>query len=251
MSITGTENPNSPQLSRVSVSNLVWRRHLTYDRGYDWEAEMPTLGALDATYGRFRGYTSSPRGPYIKVTLTYDTLELPDPDDGDEEFFASSTTREKPIELHPDYRTKWIHGVYYPNNGKVLSIAADFPGGQAAYDAATDLSDLDGSKLRWSKSNLGVDWIKLVDPLYPGETHYLDASRLVTRRTWHRTQSAAEADLAAIGTLVLPDEDFGASPSLAANWLVIDSSVDHDGRFWVATSQYLHSAADWNSDIYS
>lgn len=253
MPITGDEQPISPQIDRQSNGNIVRKRVLTYDRGYDWEAEMPSPGDVDATYGTFRNAQGKPRGVYIDVTLTYDSLGLAvnfAPGDGDEEFFARTQNAETPIELNDGYRTKWNYGVYYKNLGVARTIAADFPGGQAAYDAATDLSDLNGTTLVWAKSHPGPQWVKITDPTKPGLDSFLRANTVVTRKTWHATQVAAEADLAAINTRVAPAETFSASPATANYWLVVNIDTEHDGEYWVATSEYLHAKQGWDTEVY-
>jgi hypothetical protein len=252
MPITGTERPDSPQISKATISNRIHRRNLTYGRYDDWESEMPTPGDYDATYGYFRSYQSAPRGPYIDVSLTYDTEGTGvnfQPGDGDEEFFANSTGREVPLEKHGSYLTKWNHFLYYRNNGVAKTIAADFPG----YDAATDLSDLAGNKeLIWSKQLIASPkWVLLAEPTKPGVYAYLQPAITVTRRSWWRSQGDAEGDLADVVKRVVPDEAFGATPSTAANWLVWSCDTEHDGRYWVATSVYLHSPEGWDTDLYS
>lgn len=253
MPITGLESSISPQITKAR-NNRIIRRTVQYDRDYDFEAEMPAEGDFDATHGYFVSYASNPRGPYIDVTLTYDTEGTVVnfiPGNGDEEFFATSTGREVPLEYSPNYRTKWNHFLYARNDGVNLTIA-DFPGGQAGYDAATDLDDLNGNtKLSWTRNLLASPkWVKLKDPEKPGQQAFLAAATTVTRRSWYRSQTDAENDLQSVITTVIPDETFGATPSAVENWLIHSADTQHDGRYWVTTVVYVHSTEGWDSDFY-
>lgn len=250
MPITGTQHPTSPQISRLANDSRVYVRRFQYARDYDWEAEMPAVGSLDGTYGYFRGYTSQNGPAYVMVELTYDTEGGSvnfSPGDGDTEYWAETQGVEQPIEYNPNYLTKWNYGLWSKADGDARTIAADFPGGSAAYNAATDLSALAGSAvLLWSKADPGAEWIMLAGRTKAAD-FYISPQRSVMRRDYHRQQSAAEADLESVGTIMTPAETFGAA---GGSWLVMFSNTTFDGRYWVTETQFLHSPEGWDTDIY-
>jgi hypothetical protein len=262
MAITGSEQPASPSISQQPNGNRVYTRVFKYARDYAWEAEMPAIGAYDATYGYFRGYQSSNAEAYVTVTLTYDTEGTVvnfSPGDGDTEYWAQTVGEEKPVEYHASYLTKWNYALWGRNDNKdpARTIDKDYPTdgagpGQvvAAYDVATDLSDTRlSSTMRWDKSDPGIEWVLMAEAT-KGNDFYLAPTRAVFRRDYHRTQSAAEGDLNDVGKLVVPSEAFGATPSAAANWLVNSSNTSYDGRYWVTETEFWHAENGWDSDLY-
>ena len=253
MAITGTQQPASPAIQLQSNGNKVYTRVFKYARDYAWEAEMPTVGSLHATYGYYRGHQSSNGPQYVTVTLTYDSEGSTtnfNPADGDSEYWAQTVGEEKPIEYHPDYLTNWNHGLYAVQSLKVagaIPTKANMP--NAAWATATTKNDMKGQvKWRWFKADPGIEWREIEAPT-KGYDFYIAPTRAVVERAYHRTQSAAEAALATVGTLVNPAETFGATPSHTApftvanpgNWLVNSSDTEYDGKYWVATTEYWHS----------
>ena len=253
MAITGTQQPVSPAIQQQSNGNKVYTRVFKYKRDDAWEAEMPVIGVLDATYGYFRGYTSSNGPAYVTVTLTYDSEGSTtnfNPADGDTEYWAQTVGEEKPVEYHPDYLTNWNHGLYAVQTLKVggaIPDKGDMP--NANWGTATTKIDMKGQvKWRWFKTDPGIEW-REVEAATKGYDFYVAPTRAVVERAYHRQQSSAEAALATVGTLVNPSETFGATPSHTApftvanpgNWLVHSSDTEYDGRYWVATTEYWHS----------
>lgn len=255
MAITGLEHPTSPQVTKESTGNVVYVRRFQYARDDAWEADMPAIGSLDATYGYFRGYrTNFPNPSYLIVELTYDsegTVVNFSPADGDSEYWAESKGEEVPLEFNSNYLTKWNYNLYAVNDGAAARTTADFPGGVAAYNAATDLSDLNGNaEFRWSKEDPGIDWLLVAPKTKPGVEYYLRPVRVVFQRDYHRTQAAAEAALQTVGIRVLPSEVFGLTANVA-NWLCTSSNTQYDGKYWVAETEYLYSASGWDTDLYT
>jgi hypothetical protein len=254
VAITGTEQPVSPAIRLETTSNKVYTRVFKYARDFAWEAEMPVVGSLDVTYGYFRGYQSSNGPAYVTVTLTYDSEGSGSnftPSDGDSEYWAQTVGEEKPIEYHASYLTKWNYGLYGKNDGAAAKTTADFPGGDAAYNAATDRTELNGNtELRWSKDAISVDWYQIKPPT-KYLNFYLAPTRAVFQRDYHRAQADAESGLNDVGKLVVPTEAFGATPSTTANWLVNASNTQYDGKYWVTETEFWHSENGWDSDIYS
>lgn len=260
MAITGLEHPTSPQKSLDSSGNIVYVRRFQYARDDAWEADMPAVGDFDATYGYFRGYRSSfPNPAYLTVELTYDsegTVVNFSPADGDTEYWAETKGEEVPLEFSPNYRTKWNYNLYAVADGKAARTTADFPGGAAGYNAATDLSDLNGNdEFKWSKGDPGIDWLLVAGKEKPGQEFFLRPARVVFRRDYHRTQVAAENDLQTVGTLLDPPELFGLSASTPTvkRWLVSSSNTQYDGKYLVTETEYLYSASTdgWDQDLYS
>ena len=261
MAITGTQQPVSPAIQQQSNGNKVYTRVFKYARDYAWEAEMPVIGVLDATYGYFRGYTSSNGPAYVTVTLTYDSEGSTtnfNPADGDTEYWAQTVGEEKPVEYHASYRTKWNYGLYVKNDGlDPLRTVADYPAvapnaaGQASYDASETPDDLAGETvIAWFKTHPGIDWLR-IKKATKGFDFYVAPSRVVFQRDYHRTQAAAEGDLNDVGHLVVPAEAFGATPSTTAEWLCRSSNTQYDGKYWVTETEFWHAENGWDSDIYS
>ncbi len=260
MPITGSEQPASPGIAKVSNGNRVITRQFKYARAYDWEPEIPTIGALDATYGYFRSYSSSNGPAYVTVTLNYDTEGSGSnftPSDGDTEYWAQTVGEEKPVEYHASYLTKWNYGLYVINNGvNPLLTVAEYPAiapnaaGAASYNASTTPDDLaTETTIAWRKSHPGAEWVRILKAT-KGHDFYVAPTRVVFQRDYHRTQTNAEGDLNDVGHLVVPAEDFGATPSTTAEWLCKSSNTVYDGRYWVTETEFWHAENGWDSDIY-
>jgi hypothetical protein len=263
MAITGTQQPVSPSVQTQPNGAKIYTRVFKYDRDYAWEAEMPAVGSLDATYGYFSNYSSQNGPAYTTVTLRYSTEGAGSnftPADGDSEYWAQTVGEEKPVEYHASYLTKWNYSLWGRNDSKdpARTIDNDYPTdgagpGQeaAAYDVATDLSDTRlSTTMKWSKSDPGIEWVLMKEATKDFD-FYIAPTRAVFQRDYHRQQSAAEAALNDVGKLVVPSETFGATPSTTANWLVNSSDTQYDGRYWVTETEYWHSENGWDSDIYS
>lgn len=257
MAITGVEQPSSRQITKQANGNRVIVRRFSYDRGYDYVSEMPVVGAYDSDYGYFRGYSSQLAPGYLTVDLTYDTEGTVvnfAPKSGDTEYWAQTTAEEVPIEYHPDFLTKWKYGLWKYRNAAAFDIAVMFPGGQAAYDAATGLTELrESTVLMWSAEDPGNGFVLALESLKPGNNFFLRPARTVFKRYYHRAQVSAEGALVEVGALVTPGETFGAT---GGSWLVTSSNTQYDGRYWVAETTYQHSnyksatGLGWDSDIY-
>jgi hypothetical protein len=253
MAITGLQHPTSPQKSLASNGNIIYVRRFQYARDDAWEADMPALGSFDATYGYFRGYRSTINGPYLIVELTYDTEGTVvnfAPGDGDTEYWAETRGDETPLEFSPNYLTKWNYNLY-GKASKNPPTTANFPGGAAGYNAASDLADLNGNNLlAWSKGDKGTGWVLVAPKTKPGTEFFLRPTRVVFQRDYHRQQADAEAALQTVGTRILPAETFGSGGTLA-NWLCTDSNTVYDGKYWVTETSYKHSADGWDTDLYT
>ena len=253
MAITGSEQPASPSITKQPSGNRVITRVFKYARDYAWEAEMPAIGSLDATYGYFRGYTSSNAERYLTVTLTYDTEGTVvnfSPADGDTEYWAQTAGEEKPVEYHPSYRMNWNYGLYAV---RTLLVAGAIPT-EADMPGAGWLTNINGSALvgsakwSWRKTDPGMEWRLIRQPL-KGYDFYISPTRAVFERAYHRQQSDAESAIAVVGTLINPAETFGATPTHTpaytaanpGNWLVMSSNTQYDGKYWVAETEYWHS----------
>lgn len=275
MAITGTQQPESPSIQQQANGNKVYTRVFKYDNAYNWEAEMPTLGVFDATYGYFRGYSSSKGPAYTTVTLSYDTEGSTTnftPADGDTEYWAQTTGEETPVEYHPDYRTRWNYGLYVLNDKTPTRDITEYPatGGEAAgvdsYEASTTPDDLAAeTKIGWFKDHPGATWIRIKKPI-KGNDFYLRPSRATFERNYHRDKSDAENDLQDVGKLVNPSEDFGASTTTPpfnvadqddfpfktnpGKWLVVASNTVYDGKYWVTETEFRHSEEGWDGTLY-
>lgn len=258
MAITGIERPESRKIVKHPSGAKTITRIFTYGRGYDYESEMPAINSFDATYGYFQGYSSTLAPGYITVELSYDSEGVGinfAPGDGDTEYWAQTVAEEVPIEYHPAYLTKWNYALWKKRTGGAFDWATDFPGAEAGYDAADDLSDLRLSEIvRWSKDDPGPAWV-LVREATKGNDYFLRPARTVFKRQYFRLQSGAEAALAAIGTLVTPGEVFGIS---GGSWMVTNSNTQYDGKYWVTETSYQHAnytnalgTIGWDTEIYA
>ena len=55
--------------------------------------------------------------------------------------------------------TKWNYSLYGVQDTNAVKTLGDFPGGAAAFNAATTKNDLKGqTKMKWFKEDPGIEW---------------------------------------------------------------------------------------------
>lgn len=243
MALTGTERPNSPRIVNRNSNRIVIREY-DYQYQQPWESEMPAIGTLQSD-GYFLGYEAIRESPvYTTVQMQWGTDQSWfinfQPEDNDNVYYPESRGLETPLELHPDFLMKWTYDLWRAENFDEAL--------QAWAGTATDASDADGKSWLWTKTNPGKGWKKMQDRTKPGKEVYLKPTFQVRQDSYHRTKADAEDQLKDCGFLVDPAEKFGYDDG---DFLVANVYLNYDGKYWVATKEYLHDNQGWDTDIYS
>ena len=151
----------------------------------------------------------------------------------------------RPLEAHPDYRTRWNH-YFFARSG--VSVLPQW------YANATDTTvpAADRENYAWSRRPDGGDegFVLLAGPAKPGVDSFDTAVYTVTEAARFRTASAAGSMVAAkLNKIGAPSETFGNSNG---NWKCDDAEVSWSGKYWIAKLTWTRSADDsgWDSELY-
>ena len=151
----------------------------------------------------------------------------------------------RPLEAHPDYRTKWNHWLFARSGVTALPLWH-----ATAIDTAIPAADRDD--YMWVKHLYSADngFAVLAVPTKPGVDSFDVAVYTVTETARFRTPAAAGAMVAAkLNRIGAPTETFGNSNG---NWKCDDAEVSWNGKYWLAKLTWTRSADDdgWDADLY-
>ena len=157
-------------------------------------------------------------------------------------------TLSRPLETHPNYRTRWNH---------CLCAAPGTTSLPSWYSAAVNtlVPDADSGKYCWCRTpaeaprDANGRWKQLAAPTKPGVEHY-DLTAYTVIET-ARFRSAARAGRMVAGTLNrigTPANTFGIT---GGNWKCEDAEVSWRGNCWVAQLRWTRSGdTNWDPDLY-
>ena len=154
----------------------------------------------------------------------------------------------RPLESHPEYRTKWNHGLC------AASGTTELP---SWYEDATDtaIPAADVARYCWCRSASEIPsdedgrWILLAAPAKPGVTSYDVATYTITETARFRSASTAGRMVAGtINRIGSPSSTFGIT---GGNWKCDDAEVSWNGRYWLARLTWTRSDGDgWDEELY-
>lgn len=237
MTISAAERPDSGSIQNAGQGRIVQRRY-TYRKDFNWEAEMPAIGANVAGLRYVRGYSSEPDAAYVVVTVTYGAADSYIPQNSDDVYTFDATADERDIELHPDFLMMWKYDLWVVTGG-----SAAVP---AWATTATDASDADGQTYLWSVEHPGDGWFRIQLRTKPGNLSYLVPRDVVRYARYRSSYSSATGLKGATGQISTPGQTFSVT---GGNWLVTSSSVKRANGLWVCETEYTHGT--WDTDIYS
>ena len=179
----------------------------------------------------------------------WDTISVPGRAWGKKVCQLRGATLSRPLESHPDYRTKWNH---------CLFAAAGTNSLPSWYAGAVNtlIPAADAKKYCWGRDPADAPydgdgrWRQLAAPLKPGVESYDLAVYTVieTARFRYASQagSMAAGSLNRIGT---PSNTFGIG---GGNWKCDDAEVSWNGKCWIARLSWTQSGDenDWDGDLY-
>lgn len=97
-------------------------------------------------------------------------------------------------------------------------------------------------------------WTPLIGRYKPGVTSYdFPVYEMTQYGRFKDKSSAGKLVSDKIGKIVKPMKgDFGLNKKLEGNWLCEGASVRYDGKYWIGTITYIHSADafGWDQDLY-
>ena len=178
----------------------------------------------------------------------WETVIVPPREWGKKSCHLRGATLARPLEAHPDYRTRWNHCLCAaPGTGSL----------PAWYANATDtiVPAADAEKYCWCRESVEAPidergrWTQLTAPAKPGVDHYDLATYTVIETA--RFRSAERAGKMVAGTLNrigTPANTFGIT---GGSWKCDDAEVSWHGKYWVAQLTWTRSSGSaWDSDLY-
>ena len=151
----------------------------------------------------------------------------------------------RPLEAHPDYRTKWNHYLFSGSGITALPLW---------YASATDtvIPAADRGNYAWSKYLSGAPegFRALAGPTKPGIDSFDTAVYTITETARFRTAATAGAMVAAkLNRIGTPSTTFG---NANGSWKCDDAEVAWNGKYWLAKLSWTRSGEDggWDEDLY-
>ena len=183
--------------------------------------------------------------------------------DGDTDYALSITYMEKPLEMHPAYRTNWNYDLYAAVEATEENLKnPPFSGSPGWWLTATgtDISPEEQTKYKWGKSTPpdqtvkenGVSktyrWLLIIPRTKPGQEVFPYAAPTVTERIYFRSRGKAENNLRKANTHVAPKKTY-IYPKEAKNWVVQPSGIEESGGYYITVNTYTY-ADKWDEDFY-
>ena len=243
------ETPDSPSISGYTTTRTY---HVRCGAGVelrDW--------FFDALYyNDFGGYPDLDNITIRRDTPVYDTVILSFsakktfavPLAGDEaqerQFTLSDSGFSRPLEFHPEYRTRWNYRLY-----EFVPPGGESSGEPEWYDSATDLGDADGVTYVWAKEQPAGSaegtWRMIFDMEKPGVTDYLETLPVIHEVRFYRSRKQRDNALRNAFSIIAPEETFG----LSKEWLVTGRASSEDGKFYRIELDYT-GADQWDPELY-
>ena len=179
----------------------------------------------------------------------WETVSVPARGWGQKVCQLRGATRSQPLEYHPDYRTRWNHGLFAAPGTTALP---------AWYAEASDtlIPAADAEKYLWCRSSAeapysgGVRWRQLAAPAKPGlESYDMTAYTVIETARFRTAARAGRMAAGALNRLGTPSNTFGVT---GGSWKCDDAEVRWNGKCWIARLTWTHSGdgRDWDSELY-
>ena len=180
-----------------------------------------------------------------EVNLKYqqrDENKDPIPDSGIPVYSATTSTFEKPIATHPNYKTFWNYCL-----ARKIGCTAPFNN----YQEATGVLVADAENFKWvsDPNSLPDGWKIVTDRGKSGVEAYLYPSSVIQEKRFYTSMGRADNALADVAKLKVPPVRFGLSNG-AEHWMCMGASVQKEGEYWTATKTYQF-LDKWDEDIYN
>jgi hypothetical protein len=250
------ERADSPQINGVGNERTI-TRIFNVSKGVDIDLYIPQKNSLSPDGdGYFQNATQKSAPGYDIVTFTY-VASFATPNNKERgrrnnsiEYDFNINIVEKPLETHPDYRTKWNYDLYG------WSANTTPPSAPAFWTSATDKSGADGvaasGGFYWGQTRPPDPkegyWHKIKDRTKAGVEAYIIPQPVITARKFCKSEDVAVAFLPSTIAKSAPGNTFGWSSS-DAKWLKSPVGIQNDGEFFVAHVEYQY-ADSWDSEIY-
>ncbi len=243
--------PGYPQVNKEDITFAYTASNATV------AANIPEYGSAcpnhaltpTATYGALWTLAEKPiknlTGDIIcEVTCKYTPAgeDEPPPVDSSPVFSASTSTFEKPIATHPNYRTYWNYCL-----ARKIGCSDAFDN----YQDATGVLVADAENFKWisAPNSLPENWKIVTERGKPGVEAYLYPSSVIQEKRYFSSSSSADNALADVATLNVPAKRFGLSNG-SEHWMCMGASVQKEGKYWTATKTYQFMDK-WDEELYS
>lgn len=195
---------------------------------------------------------------FAEITLVFDTQNVQGltPTDGnanryDPVYDLSTSTSERPIEQHPNFKCSWTYNLY-----QLVDITGGTPSAVPAW-AATDTNPAaihDG--YLWSHTppaspDPTKKYVQVQAATDFGMDTYLVPRPVVTSTIYYKTRAVQTSDILYVGRLKAPGEVYIYGSS-ATQWLITTGSVqDASDDMRAVTTSYTYNAEGWKTKVYS
>lgn len=193
---------------------------------------------------------------YAEITLVFDTQNVQgltpasgSSDKYDPIYNLSTSTDERPIEQHPDFKCSWTYNLYE------LVVTGGTPSAVPAW-AATDTNPAaihDG--YLWAHNPpASPDAEHEYVPIQPatdfGMDTYLVPRPVVTSTIFYKTRSVSNSDIQHVGKLKAPAETF-IYGNTNTQWLITSGDVaDASNDMRAVTTSYTYNPDHWKTKVY-
>lgn len=194
---------------------------------------------------------------YAEITLVFDTQNVQGltPASGsttkyDPIYNLSTSTDERPIEQHPDFKCSWTYNLYE------LVVTGGTPSGASIPWAATDTNPAaihDG--YLWSHNppaspDAEHEYIQIQAATDFGMDTYLVPRPVVTSTIFYKTRSVDNSDIKHVGKLKAPAQTF-IYGNTNTQWLITSGDVaDASNDMRAVTTSYTYNPDHWKTKVY-
>lgn len=267
-----TEKPESPSFGG-DKDNRETTRIYSINKALTPEIEniLPAYGEYDSVDGYFIDYKVSSKVAYDEVYLKYITNPSSPGSslvaaDNEVKYDLTVNIVEKPLEEARNlagekvYRTIWNYNLYQSfeivdadKRNDIQKYPVTVP---SWVDTATDFSEADGVKYVWAKTcpsdfkQKAVEyfWKRVQGMSKSGVEAFIIAQAVVSeKKHCKRYEDALKFLLDGVGMKV-PKKTFGW-PTRTTCWLAHPVGMQSDGKYWIASNNYMYSDK-WDSDLY-
>ena len=211
---------------------------------------------VNGWYQRDRSYCQMQEA-FAEITLVFDTQNVqgltPTADSQtryDPVYDLSTSTSERPIEQHPNFKCSWTYNLYQ---------LIDIEGGTASAVPAWAATDTNPAAIHdgylWSHTppvspDPAKRYVQVQAATDFGMDTYLVPRPVVTSTIYYKTRQVLSSDIVHVGEVKAPSEVYIYGSS-ATQWLVTSGAVqDASDDMRAVTTSYTYNKEGWKTKVY-
>lgn len=195
---------------------------------------------------------------FAELTFVFDTQNVQGltPTSGSQDRYdpvydLSTSTSERPIEQHPNFRCSWTYNLY-----QLVDIEGGTPSAVPAWAATDTTPAAIHEGYLWSHTppvspDPAKKYVQVQAATDFGMDTYLVPRPVVTSTVYYRTRDVSSSDIQHVGRLKAP-ADVYIYGSSATQWLITNGSVQNaSDELRAVTTSYTYNEEGWKTKVYT